>query len=128
MAKPIPKPIKVINSRHLRFIGTLPCLVTGEISDSIIPHHLLRGTGQKGMGTKSGDDKAIPVHSQIHDMIHRSKLGETAFLAEYGIKDPVEVAQTIYLMVLPGDCFEYINNRFSKNWAKNISKLSAKRC
>lgn len=115
------KPIIVRDPKHLKAMSELPCLVTGDTS-GVQVHHLLR-SGQKALGRKSGDNYCIPLNHRVHDILHR-KGDETGFLKEFGISDPVDVAMTLYLVVHPKDAHEYIINRFSKNWPKNISILT----
>lgn len=57
------------SQRHLKFIASLPCLVTGCIGATQV-HHLMRGV-LRGMGMKAGDEWALPLHFKVHDALHR---------------------------------------------------------
>lgn len=87
------KPPPPIRSRkHIIFVRSLPCCITGRTA-VVQAHHLLK-TSEKCMGRRSGDDKVIPLHWQIHDALHASG-DETGFLAGYGIDGPA-LASALY--------------------------------
>jgi hypothetical protein len=112
----------IVRSRKwLDTIGTLPCIVTGA-REGVVPHHLLRGTGEKGMGIKSGDDKSVPIHTFIHDRLHGVG-DETEFFRGFGIDDPVGVAQFLYRCLHIFEAEEYIIEKFSKNWEPNKRRI-----
>ena len=55
---------------YLQWLRTLPCVVCGGKSDD--PHHIIGVGHHGGMGTKAGDDMAMPVCRRHHDEIHRN--------------------------------------------------------
>lgn len=88
-----PKPPKPIRDKaHLAFVAGLPCCITGR-TDGVQAHHLLK-TSEKCMGRRSGDDKVIPLHHEMHTDLHRGG-DETAFLRWYCI-DPLDLARALY--------------------------------
>lgn len=88
------KPAKPIRDRkHLAFLHKLPCCITGW-TYGIVAHHLLR-TPEKAMGRKSGDDKAIPLHHDVHVALHCDG-DEVAFLARHGILHGPALAKALY--------------------------------
>jgi hypothetical protein len=110
----------VRNPKHLRFVASLPCIVTG--STECHAHHLLKGTSEKGMGIKAGDDKAVPLDYRVHDLLHRHG-DETEFFLQYGIKDPVGIARALYLSLHPWDAEEYIQTHCAPLWVRNRKAL-----
>lgn len=104
------------SEQHLRFIASLPCLVTGA-EDGIQAHHLMR-TGRRGVGMKSADDMTIPLHYEIHDRLHRHG-NETKFLAHYGIIDPINTAGMLYEYTMDDwQARRFIRESFEENWKK----------
>jgi hypothetical protein len=67
---------------HLKWIATLPCLVTG-ITPCGDAHHLLGNMDglPKGMSRKNEDRWAIPVTNQIHREAHAAGDDEAYFRA-----------------------------------------------
>jgi len=65
--------VKRIDSKeHREFVIQNPCIVTGYLGEYLVPHHLLRVESVKGTGTKSCDMWCVPLHSTIHDMLHKN--------------------------------------------------------
>ena len=62
-----PAPIR--DKKHLAFVASLPCCITGR-TDGIEVHHLLRGTGEKCGNRKSGDNWVIPMEWTEHQALH----------------------------------------------------------
>jgi len=88
-----PKPPKPVRDKaHLAFVAGLPCCITGR-TDGVQAHHLLK-TSEKCMGRRSGDDKVIPLHHEIHTALHGSG-DETAFLDICVIDGPA-LARALY--------------------------------
>ena len=86
-----PPPIR--DRKHMAFVASLPCCITG-ISYKVVAHHLLRGTGEKCGGRKSGDDKTIPLCTEAHTALHG--IGdEEGFLKGQGIDGPA-LAKALY--------------------------------
>lgn len=73
---------KIDSPKHRKFIASLPCLITGEESECVVPHHLLR-TGEHGVGTKSCDMWCVPMHSEYHDALHKNG-NEVEFFQDHG--------------------------------------------
>ena len=87
---PNPKPPRPIRDRkHLAFVASLPCCITGQ-DDGVQAHHLL-SVSEKCMGRRSGDDKTIPLHFQTHTALHRHG-DERGFLEGCGIDGPALAA------------------------------------
>ena len=87
-----PKPPRPIRDRkHLAFVASLPCCVSGWIPVQV--HHLLR-TPEKAMGRRSGDNHVIPLHWEMHTRLHSSG-NETRFLEIHGIDGP-SLAKALY--------------------------------
>ena len=82
-----PKPPRPIRDRkHMAFVGSLPCCITGS-DFFVVYHHLLRGTDEKCAGRKSGDNWVIPLTSHVHTALHLNG-NETEFLKAEGIDGP----------------------------------------
>ena len=79
---------------YLAWVRSLPCCVTGK-TDGVVAHHLLRGTGEKCGGRRSGDNWAIALHWKVHDALHADG-NEERFLAERGMDDPVDLATRLH--------------------------------
>ena len=89
-----PKPPAPIRDRkHLAFVASLPCCITGT-PHGVVCHHLLRGTGEKCGGRKSGDNWAIPLCGNMHAELHADG-NETRFLKRWGIDGPA-LAKALY--------------------------------
>ena len=55
---------------HLKWVRTLPCVVTGMESDDA--HHIVSaGHGMSGMGTKASDLYTMPMARAAHAELHR---------------------------------------------------------
>ena len=88
---------RVKNDRHLRWIRTLPCLVTGKLgsveashirfSDSIV------GKRETGKGERPDDRWAVPLDRDQHRAQHST--GEREYWKRLGI-DPLAVAMALY--------------------------------
>lgn len=85
------RPIR--DKRYLMWVATLPCCVCKRHGPSEC-HHLLRGTGQKGMGVKSGDNYCLPLCAECHRALHANG-DETGFFQLHDI-DPIEKADNLY--------------------------------
>lgn len=56
------------NRKHLEWVASLPCLVTGGQAQV---HHLLRPwSGIRGTGRKSGDENTVPLSPEYHTALH----------------------------------------------------------
>jgi hypothetical protein len=77
----LPEPRRVRDPAHLRFIGSLPCLVCGRTPSHA--HHL-RFAQPRAMGSKVSDEWAIPLCVTHHRALHDVGSEET-WCAERGI-------------------------------------------
>ena len=102
-----PAPIR--DKKHLAFVASLPCCIEGR-TGNVVPHHLLRGTGEKCGGRKSGDNWTIPLGAETHMDLHAWG-DETWYLGKSDIDGPA-LAKALYeatgdyeqaLNVLKGD-------------------------
>lgn len=82
---------KIRSEKHLAYIRSQPCIITGYVGEAVVAHHLLR-MGGKGLGTKACDSLVVPLTSFMHDMLHRNG-NEVAFFANHG--KPYETIQSI---------------------------------
>lgn len=70
------------NEKHLRFIRNLPCCISKR--EQCDPHHLLVPS-RRGVGMKADDRYTVPLHREIHELLHRecaSKTEEEWFAAK----------------------------------------------
>jgi hypothetical protein len=83
------------DKEHLKFVADRPCFVC-ETSHDVQAHHLMR-TGERGIGLKSGDDKAIPLCFTHHTELHLNG-DEVDFFELHGIDhgEVVWYAKTLY--------------------------------
>ena len=89
----LPKTKYIRDKRHLKFISTLPCVVTG--SNEVQASHIRSGMG--GMGLKSGDNCVLPLNWEVHQRQHAMG-SEAAFWAKYGgIEKAKELANALWL-------------------------------
>jgi hypothetical protein len=89
---------RIEDAKHLRWIRTLPCLVTGqtgEIHAAHIRHASLKHNKRAtGLGEKASDRWVVPLNADLHlNGQHRS--GERTWWWSIGI-DPLDVAQKLY--------------------------------
>ncbi|PNG64998.1 DUF968 domain-containing protein [Vibrio vulnificus] len=56
------------SERYLKFVRSLPCVITGKTSD-VVAHHLI-GHGEGKMAGKSHDLFTIPLHTDEHRKFH----------------------------------------------------------
>lgn len=88
---------RIENPKHLAFIRTLPCLVTG-LSGRTEAAHLrgaspLHGKGMTPMGRKPDDCWAVPLSADAHRAQHR--MNEAEFWNQHGI-NPFVMAKVLY--------------------------------
>lgn len=88
---------RIEDKPHLRFIGTLPCLLCGNDIETQAAHirfpDLRAAKRPTGMGEKSHDFFVIPLCGEHHSDQHA--MSERAFWDRAGI-DPVFVALALY--------------------------------
>lgn len=88
---------KIRSKKHLKFIASLPCLITGR--DDVQAAHIRIGNNA-GMALKSGDDCTIPLSCEEH--AKQGRMGEIAYWEQHGgIKKATELAHKLY--ALTGD-------------------------
>lgn len=84
--------IKRIDSPiHRKWIASKACIITGYQGEKGVPHHLLRVESTKGTSYKNCDIWCVPLHSDIHDALHKNG-NEIVFFANHGM-DYEEVKQ-----------------------------------
>lgn len=101
------------DSKHLKFIRTLPCCVCLRM-DTVQAAHIRKNT-DGGMGLKPSDRYVTPLCYECHSRQHSR--GEVTFWGD--INKPIELANALYLMT--GDKEKSIHriigfNRSFKNW------------
>lgn len=115
------------NTKHLKFIDSLPCLFCGGQSTH---HHLLRvgceflqptaetaglmfpKIKSKGVGTKSDDRFCLPVCPYHHQIIHQHG-NDVAFLKMCGIEESEKIA--LFLFEHTGDYEKCVNFLIEEN-------------
>ncbi len=75
--------MKIRSKKHLAFVASQPCILSGYWNDTVVPHHLLRAGG-KGMGIKACDSLVVPLTSFMHDALHKNG-NEVVFFANRGL-------------------------------------------
>lgn len=78
--KPQPKTKRVMNTRYIEWIKTLPCLVCQSKFPSD-PHHVVP-EGHGGKGVKVDDTRTIPLCHEHHMEYHTQ--GRRTFASKYG--------------------------------------------
>ena len=85
---------RVISEKHLAFVRTLPCAVTGMPGGNHA-HHLT--IDRYRMGRKAGDDRTVPLRPEMHQdragALH--VVGEKKFWNSFGI-DPEYLAAVLW--------------------------------
>lgn len=88
---------RIKDEKHLAFIRTLPCLVTGNEIETEACHirysDAKAGKFNPGVGAKPDDRWTVPLSSTLHREQH--SMGEKRFWESYGI-DPIEIAKQLY--------------------------------
>lgn len=79
---------KIRSKKHLAYIRSLNCIIADNKGQwcngkPVHAHHLTFG-GRRGMGTKAGDDRAVPLCNFHHNTLHR--MGEKRFWKMWGIE------------------------------------------
>lgn len=69
---------------HRKFVASQPCLITGYQGECGVGHHLLRVEAIKGIARKVCDKWMVPLHSTIHDALHKNG-DEVVFFANHGL-------------------------------------------
>ena len=85
------------DNEHLAALRKCPCSCCGVFDTRNDPHHLLSGTGERGMGMRSTDRWTVPLCRAHHDELHR--LGtrkEAAFFRSFGIFSHIDLAAALW--------------------------------
>jgi hypothetical protein len=69
LSGPLPKPTRLRDKDHLRFIATQPCLVCGRVPSDA--HHL-RFAQARALGRKVSDEFTVPLCRTHHRELHRA--------------------------------------------------------
>lgn len=86
-----PKPRRLRDRQHLKFVSTQPCLICGrQPSDA---HHL-RFAQPKALGRKASDEFTVPLCRVHHREVHRTTK-EVAWWTQLGI-EPLEIARKLW--------------------------------
>jgi hypothetical protein len=112
---------RIRDDRHLEFIRTLPCLLTGRTpveACHIRYGDLANGKPATGMGEKPDDEYVVPLHPDLHREQH--SMSERVFWERQSV-DPVKVSRLLY--AVSGNFEEAakvlrlarMNRRFQKN-------------
>ncbi len=80
---------RVVDKKHLGYIGSLPCGVCGAPGPSEV-HHLRTSASTACAGRKSGDDETVPLcgmdgHHRGRQGVHSWPSGEDGFWIAHGI-------------------------------------------
>ena len=83
---------RIRDNKHLRFVASLPCAVTGrgDVQAAHISH------GRNSMGMKAGDNRTVPLNFEVHARQH-SLGSEIFFWDQYGgIEYAILLAESLY--------------------------------
>lgn len=110
----IPKTNYIRDKRHLKFLSTLPCVISGKSGECQAAH--IRSGCHAGIGLKSGDNCALPLDHIIHAEQHKTG-SEAKFWAKYGgIDKAIELANGLHVRTGDyGTCVMMIA-RFRRNF------------
>lgn len=98
---------RIRDKKHLKFISTLPCVVSGK--GEVQAAHI--STGRNSMGMKSGDNRTLPLNWEVHARQHW--LGRESFFWEQygGVDAAISLAERLYENTGDTDkCLELIIN------------------
>ncbi len=88
-------------SKHMLFVASQPCIVSGYQGEYCVGHHLLRSGGH-GMGKKSSDIWIVPLHSSLHDALHKNG-NEIWFFVNHGLAYDDVKERALYLASISPD-------------------------
>ncbi|WP_105901416.1 DUF968 domain-containing protein [Vibrio gangliei] len=98
-----PKQLTWHSEKYLKFVRSLPCVVTGSNgtdSDPIVAHHLI-GHGEGKMGGKAHDLFTMPMLASVHQEFHHdpkaweAKHGSQLFFVKQTLKRALELGVII---------------------------------
>lgn len=112
--RPMFKTPRVEDAKHLAFIRTLPCVITG--TSPVEACHIRYADRQHGKRETGGAEKpsdcwVVPMCPQKHREQH--SMNERAFWDRYGI-DPLEVARQLFAATGDNEAGVEIIDRYSK--------------
>jgi len=82
---------------HLVCIRKLPCVCCGVLDERNDPHHLLSGTGERGMAIRSSDRWTVPVCRIHHDELHAvTGKGEARFFRSFGYASVIDLCAALW--------------------------------
>lgn len=89
---------RIHNKKHLAWIRTLPCILTGR--PNVDAAHIrfsdaAYGKINPGVGAKPHDFWTLPLSRDMHDAQHR--MNERKFWQYHGIDDPLKIALALYV-------------------------------
>lgn len=107
------------DNKHLKWIRTLPCIVTG-IRTAIHAAHIRYadpryGKRETGAAEKPDDRWVVPLHWVLHQEQHETN--ERAWWRKTGI-DPAPIALALYNATGDDDVAEVILQRARKRWVR----------
>lgn len=81
------------NEKHLKWLRTLPCCVTGKVGN-VVAAHIRKGSGA-GMGQKPDDNLTVPLNYWEHSKQHNE--GELTYWAGWsGVVKAKQLARDLY--------------------------------
>lgn len=98
-----PKQLNWRSEKYLKFVRSLPCVVTGRTgtdSDPVVAHHLI-GHGEGKMGGKAHDLFVMPMLASVHQEFHHdpkaweAKFGSQLFFVKQTLKRSLDVGAAI---------------------------------
>jgi hypothetical protein len=89
-------------SVHMLFVASQPCIISGYQGEYGVGHHLLRSEPTKGIARKQSDIWIVPLHSTLHDALHKNG-NEIAFFANHGLDYDDVKERALYLASISPD-------------------------
>lgn len=98
-----PKQLNWRSEKYLKFVRSLPCVVTGRTgteSDPVVAHHLI-GHGEGKMGGKAHDLFIMPMLASVHQEFHHdpkaweAKFGSQLFFVKQTIKKALDYGAVV---------------------------------
>ena len=81
--------------KYLDWLRSQPCCITG-VEGQTEPAHTFKSIGGGGMGLKSSDSRALPIHFELHRLQH--SMSEAQFWREALMRDTVLLKQMVLLV------------------------------
>lgn len=89
-------------SKHMLFVASEPCIISGYQGKYGVGHHLLRNEPTKGIARKQSDIWIIPLHSTLHDALHKNG-NEIVFFANHGLDYKAVKSEALRLAISSPD-------------------------